>query len=240
VLALHEYWLILWTGKKPVMRVPLMVFGLAAAAASVLGRMPVRFGSADNLVPFAVSMIVLGLLTWEVLTPRHCLERLANTLLGVFFVGWTLAFLINIRELFPHGEYYTYMLFLTVWSCDTAAYFAGRSFGKHKLNPEVSPKKTWEGAVAGFFAAVIISFLLRALFVPDDMPFWGALLLGAAAGVTGQISDLAESVLKRSAGVKDSSSLLPGHGGILDRFDSYLLLAPLYYYILLAVLVPNK
>lgn len=230
ILSLHEYGLILWTGRKPVARVPLMVFGALAALGAVAGRMPVS--GIDNLAPFSVSLTVLGLLAWEVLTPNRSLERVSNTMAGVFFVAWPLAHLINIRDIAPYGEYYTFMLFLTVWACDTAAYFGGRAFGAHKLNPEVSPKKTWEGAAAGFLAAIAVSMLLRAIFVPAALTAANALVLGAIAGVCGQFSDLAESIIKRSCGVKDSSNLLPGHGGVLDRFDSYLLLAPVYYYAL--------
>ncbi|MDD4005197.1 MAG: phosphatidate cytidylyltransferase [Elusimicrobiaceae bacterium] len=229
-LSLHEYGLILWTGRKPVSRVALLLFGALAAFGAVAGRMPA--GGIDNLVPLVISLVVLGLLSWEVLTPKRSLERFSNTMAGVFLVAWPLAHLVNVRALAPYGEYYTFMLFLTVWACDTAAYFGGRAFGSRKLNPEVSPKKTWEGSIAGFLAAVAVSALLRAILVPGALSVTDALVLGALAGVCGQISDLAESVIKRSAGVKDSSNLLPGHGGVLDRFDSYLLLAPVYYYAL--------
>lgn len=230
MLSLHEYGLILWTGRKPVSRGPLMVFGALAALGAIAGRMP--FLGVDNLVPFSVSVVILGLLACEVLTPNRSLERFSNTLTGVFLVAWPLAHFINIRDLAPSGEAYTFMLFLTVWACDTAAYFGGRAFGAHKLNPEVSPKKTWEGAIAGFLAAILVSVLARAVLASGSLSVMNAVVLGMLAGVCGQLSDLAESVIKRSAGVKDSSNLLPGHGGVLDRFDSYLLLAPVYYYAL--------
>ena len=122
---------------------------------------------------------------------------------------------------------------VTIWVSDTGAYFSGRFFGRHKLNPEVSPKKTWEGAVGGTLLAVGAAALMQHLFLPTCFSVKAALGLGLLVAVVGQVSDLAESVLKRSAGVKDSSNLLPGHGGFLDRFDSYLLLAPLFYYVVL-------
>jgi len=229
-LSLYEYGLILWVGKKPVNRIGLFIFGLLMAAVAVTGRGLPVLGSVDNLAPLAINLTVLSLVLWELLTPSRSFERLAYTMLGVFLIPWTLAHLINIREIRPHGEYLTLMIFITVWTCDTAAYFGGRAFGRNKLMPDVSPKKTWEGAVAGFVGAVVISVFLRNLLVPSEMSQLQAVVLGVCAGTVGQLSDLAESMIKRSTGVKDSSGLLPGHGGILDRFDSYLLLAPVYYY----------
>ena len=127
-------------------------------------------------------------------------------------------------------------MIITVWVCDTGAYFSGRFFGRHKLNWEVSPKKTWEGAVGGTLLAVGGAVLMRHLFLSTLFSVKEAICLGLLIAVVGQVSDLAESVIKRSTGVKDSSNLLPGHGGFLDRFDSYLLLAPLFYYVVLYTL----
>ncbi|MFA5161118.1 MAG: phosphatidate cytidylyltransferase [Elusimicrobiales bacterium] len=228
VLSLYEYGLMLWISGKPVQRVPLMLFGLLMAAVAVLERFPLA-QPADRFLPVFINMTILGIVMWEVFSPRRSVERLALTFLGVFFIPWTLAHLINLRDIRPGGEYLTYMLFVTVWCADTAAYFVGKAVGRRKLAEEISPKKTWEGAIAGFFCALAVSLAAKNLLLPQ-MPSGLALGLGALAGSVGQISDLAESVVKRSAGVKDSSSLLPGHGGILDRFDSYILLAPVYYY----------
>ena len=235
LLSLYEYGLILWTGGRSVQRVPLLVFGFFMAAIAVLERLPLNQPQADHLLPLAINITILGVVLWEVFSKNRSLERLSFTFFGVFFIPWTLAHLINLRDIKPNGEYLTYMLFITVWCSDTAAYFVGKNFGKHKLAEEISPKKTWEGAIAGFVASLIISAIVRNLLMHDTMTLSLALLLGAVAGTVGQLSDLAESIIKRSVGVKDSSSLLPGHGGVLDRFDSYLLLAPVYYYTALLV-----
>jgi len=112
---------------------------------------------------------------------------------------------------------------------DTGAYYSGRALGRHKLAPRISPGKTVEGAVGGFFAAVMAGPLCRLIFF-QQLPLFDSLLLGASIGILGQVGDLAESMLKRGAGVKDSSHLLPGHGGMLDRLDSILFCAPLIYY----------
>ncbi len=127
-------------------------------------------------------------------------------------------------------------VFLAVWICDSAAYFIGKAIGKHKLMERVSPKKTWEGAIAGFVFA-IITFIVCTFFLIKGLPLIHAVVCGAIVGTAGQVGDLAESLLKRDAGVKDSSNLLPGHGGALDRFDSIIFVMPLVYIYLLAAAV---
>ncbi len=230
-LCLYEYGLVLRAGKKPVHLFSLVFFGLFLAAVAILGRgtLP-ALELPDNLYPFAVSVVLLGVLFVEVLTPRRSWDRTANTFIGVFLIPWSLAHLINIRDIAQYGEYLTLFMIITVWICDTGAYFTGRLLGRHKLNKEVSPKKTWEGAVGGTLLAVGGALLMRHLFLPTFLSVHAAVWLGLLVAVVGQVSDLSESLIKRSTGVKDSSHLLPGHGGFLDRFDSYLLLAPIFYY----------
>jgi len=121
------------------------------------------------------------------------------------------------------------MFFAMVMLTDTGAYYVGRSFGRRKLAPLISPGKTVEGAIGGFIFAVITGPLCRLVFFPE-INLLQSVLLGAAIGIVGQIGDLAESLLKRAAEVKDSGALLPGHGGMLDRIDSILFCAPVLYY----------
>ncbi len=109
-----------------------------------------------------------------------------------------------------------------VWLCDTLAYFGGSTLGRHKLAPQASPNKSWEGAFSGLIGAILGGWAGYLLFSPDEIALWELLTIGAIVGVFGQLGDLAESMIKRDAGVKDSSSILPGHGGVLDRFDSFL------------------
>jgi len=233
MLCLYEYGLIMRAGRKPVNMFSLIFFGLTAAAAAILGRGAAPVNLPDNFYPFTISFIILGIMFVEVITPRRSIERAAFTFFGVFLIPWTLAHLINIREIKIYGEYLTLFMLITVWVCDTMAYFSGRIFGRHKMNKEVSPKKTWEGAVGGTLFAVAAAAGLRALLLPTVLSMWEAAGLGLLIAVVGQIPDLSESILKRGASVKDSSSLLPGHGGFLDRFDSFLLLAPVFYYAVL-------
>ncbi|MCZ7557900.1 MAG: phosphatidate cytidylyltransferase [Bacteroidia bacterium] len=178
------------------------------------------------------------------------LLNIGATVAGVLYVGLFLACTLGIREIFSVIEFPVGRVFGTaelsaaqadqlwnwggwtviallgsIWMCDTAAYFGGRSMGRHKLFPRVSPNKTWEGALWGFAAAVGSMLLARAL-VLDYLSIADAITLGCIIGVLGQLGDLAESLLKRDAGVKDSSALLPGHGGVFDRFDSLIFVSP--------------
>ena len=120
------------------------------------------------------------------------------------------------------------LLLISLWMLDTSAYFVGRRFGKHKFFPSISPKKTIEGAFGGFLGAVISSIAAKYIYV-GFLSIWGAISIGIIIGVFGQIGDLLESSFKRKAGVKDSSDLIPGHGGFLDRFDSLFLISPVCY-----------
>ncbi len=237
LLCLYEYGLVLTAGKKPVHMPSLMLFGLLMAVVAILGRTPAQITDLpDNLYPFSVSVVIFGVLLFEIFTPKRSWDRVCNTFTGVFLIPWALAHLVNLRDISQYGEYLTLFMIITVWVCDTGAYFSGRFFGRHKLNQEVSPKKTWEGAVGGTLLAIGAAVLMRHLFLSTLFSVQQSVWLGFLVAVVGQVSDLAESVIKRSTGVKDSSNLLPGHGGFLDRFDSYLLLAPLFYYVVLYTL----
>ena len=237
MLCLYEYSLVLTAGRRPVHTLSLMLWGAVMGAVALLGRThPEGLTLPDNLYPLAISTVLVGVLFVEVITPKRSWERVCNTFMGVFLIPWSLAHLINLRDIANYGEYLTLFMIITVWVSDTGAYFSGRLLGRHKLNQEVSPKKTWEGAIGGTLLAVGGAVVMRNLFLSTLLTVQTAVWLGLLVAVVGQISDLAESVIKRSTGVKDSSNLLPGHGGFLDRFDSYLLLAPVFYYVVLYTL----
>jgi len=183
------------------------------------------------------------------------LLNLATTLMGVLSVSVCFGTFIGIRELFvpldfpmlryfPNeasfmdlekiqevyrwGGYTVIAIFATIWICDSAAFHAGMLFGKHKLFLRVSPNKSWEGAIVGFVFA-ILSAIASKYIVLEFLPLRSAIVIGIIVGIFGQFGDLIESLFKRDAGVKDSSNLIPGHGGVLDRFDSLLLVSPLVY-----------
>lgn len=158
--------------------------------------------------------------------------NLGAALLGILYIGLFSAALISIREFYSqHNENYSYggfliiSIFASIWICDSAAYYIGTAFGKHKLFPRVSPKKSWEGAIAGFIFA-ILAMIASKLIILDFLSWNSTIGIGLIVGVLGQIGDLVESLFKRDSGVKDSSDLIPGHGGIFDRFDSLIFSAP--------------
>jgi len=188
---------------------------------------------------FAVLLILVELFR----NKGSALLNAGATLLGLIYVAGFWSFLLLIRELpreYPHINYasagtWLVMMIATVWICDTAAYHVGMAFGRHKLFERVSPKKTWEGAIGGLIFGVLMAAASHYWFV-RELRLIDCIVIGALVGTIGQLSDLAESLFKRDAGVKDSSTLIPGHGGVLDRFDSEMLLAPLVYlYLLLAL-----
>jgi len=188
-----------------------------------------------NGVPWIATGFILASLILELFRGEP--QATANVSVSVFsaFYVSLFSFFILIRELpgrrgYPDssGGWLLLLVFISMWICDTAAYFIGSSFGKHKLFPRVSPRKTWEGAVAGFITAVGVAVLIRQFTLPE-ISILDAAVIGTIVGIFGQTSDLVESLFKRDAGVKDSSNLLPGHGGMLDRFDSPLLVGPIVY-----------
>lgn len=183
-----------------------------------------------------IHYLALGMLLIVLAAPFTKLEniqkRMGVLMGGIIYPSLFISFLVLIRDgnwsKDIHGGLVILFILSTVWICDTAAYFGGRKFGRKKLAPIVSPKKTVEGALFGFAGgivwAIIISPLLSFL-----LTFGQAVFTAILVGIVGQLGDLAESALKRSAGVKDSGTLLPGHGGALDRFDSITALAPAIY-----------
>ncbi len=153
------------------------------------------------------------------------LPRGALLVAGVVYVFGTWKCALPLREHSPHWLMYGLLL---SWTGDIAAYYVGRSFGRHKLAPRVSPNKSWEGSVGSLVASVLIGGAYLWRFLPE-VPLLGAILLTIVANAAGQVGDLIESAMKRGAGVKDSGTILPGHGGFLDRVDSTLFTLPVVY-----------
>ncbi len=176
------------------------------------------------------TFLVLFLLVGQVLKKgkRSPLVSVGATLWGFFYVGWLLSYAILLRNL-EDGRFWVTVLVLLTWSTDTMAYLVGKSMGKRKLAPAVSPGKTVEGFWGGVLGAILFMSVLSWLYALP--PLW-SLTLGGIAGVWGQLGDLGESLFKREVALKDTSSLIPGHGGVLDRFDSFLFNAPMLYYYL--------
>lgn len=164
--------------------------------------------------------------------------NLGTTYLGIFYIGLFSTTLIALREFYPNvdglyirGGYLIIALLASIWLGDSAAYYGGTAFGKHKLFPRVSPNKSWEGAVLGFMFSVG-AMILAKLVILDFLSWNNVIIIGTIIGTIGQIGDLVESLLKRDSTVKDSSAIIPGHGGVFDRFDSLLFVAPAVWFYL--------
>jgi phosphatidate cytidylyltransferase len=173
--------------------------------------------------------VILVWLLWR-RSPRAGIADVATSWFAVIYIGLLPSYLILLRN-FPgqYGLQFTVLLHTCIWSTDIFAYFGGRFFGRTKLLEAVSPKKTIEGSASGLVCAAGMGALWSYVF---HFPWIHGLLLGAIVSVVAQIGDLGESLLKRDAGAKDSGTIIPGHGGILDRMDSYLLTgAAVYYYL---------
>lgn len=183
--------------------------------------------------PTITIILFLHLIATVTFYPRYSLLDGAGTLMGTLYVG-LFTYLYLLRSL-PDGWIWLIFMLACTWSCDTAAYFVGTAFGKRKIAPDLSPKKSLEGAIGGLIGSVITSCLFAYIYPFLSVP--KMLLLGLLVGLAAEVGDLLESAFKRQAGIKDSSMLIPGHGGILDRFDSSLFTAPLVYYFVLLFII---
>lgn len=152
-------------------------------------------------------------------------RRVGIAVLGAAYPGLLLSALVPLRQR-PGGEWWILLALTVTWLNDTCAYFAGRAFGRRKLYERISPSKTWEGAIGGAAGSVVGALVVQHFWLSEQLPLWGAAIIGAGAAFLGPVGDLSESMLKRAFGAKDSSHLLPGHGGILDRIDALLFNAP--------------
>jgi phosphatidate cytidylyltransferase len=250
-VALHEFYrLAAAKGARPMVALGLIA-GFAINLSFFLG-----LASEPPLLVTVLLITVIVLSLRELFRNEgSAILNLSTTLLGVLYVSLFFGTLIGIRQLFVVGPFpaarflsagsalsdaqiahqihtwggYTVIsVFVTIWICDSAAFHVGAPWGKHKLFPRVSPNKSWEGAIAGFVFAILAALAAKFLLL-TFLPLSGAIFIGVIVGTIGQLGDLTESLLKRDAGVKDSSALIPGHGGAFDRFDSVLLVAPCVY-----------
>ena len=204
--------------------------GPPAGAGSLAGSAGLAFGVGSSAFHFLLLFLGLPVALWlrEIwMWPgnQKPFQNIAVTLGGLLYISLPMSFLSLIA--LDGGRYdprHVFCLILLVWAADTGAYFAGKNFGKHKLAPTISPGKTWEGWAGGALLALVVGWAFGQ-FVPD-IPLTHRLVAAGVVAVFGPLGDLAESMLKRSAGVKDSGTFLPGHGGLLDRFDAFLLVLP--------------
>ncbi len=196
------------------------------------------------LYVFFIAVILIFLIINLFMNIPNATNRLSSTILGFVYVPVLISSLILIRELpsnytviYREGEYLILLFLTTVWVCDSLAYIFGKWLGKKKIAPEISAKKTVVGCVAGLIGSVLSVLVLYTIrLVPESLTLLQIIVFSLLMGLFGQVGDFVESVFKRDAQVKDSSSILLGHGGILDRFDSFLVAAPVAYLYFLLLL----
>ncbi len=242
-LAAYEYLKLASVGAEAhgaKLRIPIwwMALGTMLAFVVTLTDFPV-----EAQLP-VLSALTLALFAWNgFLSPLD--QVLPDTAQGIFGLIWIAYPLTLIPLLWKQEDGPALLLFLMVcvWSGDTAALYVGRAFGKHKLAPRLSPGKTWEGSIASIAGSILIAGLV--VYISDTLsargntvlhisePLWQSLVLAAIINIAAQLGDLLESAVKRGAGVKDSGTILPGHGGILDRIDALLVAAPVLWFCLL-------
>jgi len=237
---------LIWGGHVAVDLLALfaLVVGLLEYGRMALGERPLRFvlaaqaavlyvcvayGSMELAGGVVIALCVSSFLAAMAWSPgmEGAADRVGRLLLGTIYVGGLLAFVPLVRRL-DQGVGWIFVLLATTWLGDTGAFFAGKFLGRHKMAPRLSPKKTWEGFVGGFIAAAGGAVLFGWL-TDLQVPWPWLLAVGAVVDIFGVLGDLAESLLKRAFGVKDSGTIMPGHGGMLDRVDSVMFAAPVLY-----------
>jgi phosphatidate cytidylyltransferase len=225
LIALHEFY-----GMARPLR-PLVLAGYVGVGAALVGA---QLGGIDwMLAGFLATLLVAFLLYLLAPTRAPATVAISGTLLGAAWIGLGLACVLLLREYPDHGRLAVFAVLIAVWADDTVAYLIGRLLGRHKFSPALSPAKTWEGFLAGTVAAVFVTFV--ALYDQDFLSIPESLVLGAVVAIAGALGDLFESALKRDMQVKDSGTLLAGHGGMLDRVDALLFAVPAAYFTVLAL-----
>jgi phosphatidate cytidylyltransferase len=212
---------------------PLIYLGLGFTLLLVLSPL---YAQDPRLMPLLVTSAVFFPLGWLILRPEKekAFVNWVWMLAGMFYVGWMLSYFVALRNM-DNGMQWVFLALLPIFASDSSAFLAGRAWGKHLLAKDISPGKTWEGAIAGLLGAIIACLILNIVLPDLNLGYPRAVLLGFLISLFAQLGDLVESLLKRNMGVKDSGKLIPGHGGILDRMDSLVFVGALvYYYALLS------
>jgi phosphatidate cytidylyltransferase len=224
LIALHEYWLL----ARPL--APLAPAGYVGAALALVGA---ETGGIGWLVGGLFTTFALAFVLKAISEARAAATiAISGTVMGAVWVGGGLSFLILLRELPAHGRLVTFTVLLAVWAGDTLAYLGGRLVGRHRMAPATSPGKTWEGFIFGTAATIFVTFV--ALYHQHVLTIGQSIVLGVVIAVVAPLGDLFESLLKRDMDVKDTGTLLGGHGGMLDRIDALLFAAPAAYFTILA------
>ncbi|HMN61171.1 MAG TPA: phosphatidate cytidylyltransferase [Anaerolinea sp.] len=228
-IAAWEYWRLFGSGGYQ----PSAVLLVGGTVAMQLARVVWGVASAEALLALGV----MAAMAWQVFSYARSEKTAALdfniNLGGLLYIGWLGSFLISLRNL-PDGTWWFMTVLPAIWLADAGAYLVGSRIGRHRMAASISPKKSWEGYIAGIVTGILGTAALAALWHlrAPAVTVEKALVIGAVVSVLSPLGDLGESMLKRGFGVKDTSQILPGHGGIMDRIDSWLWAAPIGYYII--------
>ena len=215
---------------------PLTYFGLLWAFLFIICPDISQIPEVGNLQPVSLLLATAVIIPLIILLVRKGKENaFANwawTVAGIFYIGWLLSYYVSLRSLGDYGMGWVFLALLCTFASDISAYLIGRSLGRHKMAPYISPNKTWEGAVGGLAGSIILSAAVVFLF-QLPLGYLEAIFLGVLISIFGQLGDLVKSLFKRNMTVKDSGNVLPGHGGFLDRVDSLAFAGVIVYYFII-------
>lgn len=221
-----------------VLEISSKLLGIAGYVAAVAYYALLRFGRTDLITMLMIIFLITIMVIYVFAYPKYRSEQIMLALFGLVYVAFMLSYVYQIRML-PQGAFIVWLVFLCSWGCDTSAYCVGMLIGKHKMAPKLSPKKSIEGAIGGILGAALLGTLYALAinrFAGAGAVAWQYAVICGVGGAISQVGDLAASAIKRNHDIKDYGQLIPGHGGILDRFDSVIFTAPIIFYMAIALL----
>lgn len=208
--------------------------GMVGYLAATVYYCNLKFGFLPDLMMFVLGLLILLMFVYVFTYPKYKTEQLLAAFFGVFYVAVMLSYVYQTRML-SMGAYIVWLIFLCSWGCDTCAYCVGVLIGKHKMSPKLSPKKSVEGAVGGVVGAALLTILYGMVFKNamgvGNTEVYIMAAISAVGALVSMVGDLTASAIKRNFDIKDYGKLIPGHGGILDRFDSVIFTAPMIYFL---------
>ena len=217
-----------------VFRVEKSVAGYMGYALIVVYYCNLKWNFIPDMMMFVIGTLVVFMLVYVFTYPKYKTEQMLAAFFGIFYVSVMLSYVYQTR-IMEKGAYLVWLIFLCSWGCDTCAYCVGVLIGKHKMTPKLSPKKSWEGAVGGVIGAALLTVIYGFVFQKAMETTTRDILILAAicavGAVISMIGDLTASAIKRNYDIKDYGKLIPGHGGIMDRFDSVIFTAPVIYFL---------
>lgn len=219
-----------------VLKIEKSVIGIMGYLAAIVYFLNIRFAFIPDILMLVFAFLILLLFAYVFSYPKYDAKQVMTVFFGLFYVAGMLSYVYQIRML-ENGKYLAFLVFICSWGCDTCAYCVGKLIGKHKMSPILSPKKSVEGAFGGVIGAALLAalyaFIFRNAMSLSTVEIWIIAGITAVAALISMVGDLAASAIKRNYDIKDYGTLIPGHGGILDRFDSMIITAPIIFYLAL-------